>query len=71
MNVTKHPKKACFVTDDAPEWFEKQAIKYRTDWIKSQIYEYFGVSSLKEIEPAKFAAWAKQHGFALPSIFKG
>lgn len=55
----------------APEWFEKQAIKYRTDWLKSEIYAYFDVGSLKEIEPAEFAAWAKQHGFALPNIFKG
>lgn len=56
----------------APEWFEKQAIKYRTDWIKSVIYEYFEVGSLKEIEPSEFAAWAKEIGVfnALPNIFK-
>lgn len=57
----------------APEWFEKQAIKYRTDWIKSVIYEYFEVGSLKEIEPSEFAEWAKEIGVfnALPSVFKG
>lgn len=56
--------------ETAPEWFEKQAVKYRTDWIKSEIYAYFDVGSLKEIEPAEFAAWARQNGFNLPSIFK-
>lgn len=35
----------------APEWFEKQAIKYRTNWIKSEIYAYFDVGSLVYSSP--------------------
>lgn len=58
--------------DDAQAWFDKQAVKYRTNWIKSVIYEYFEVSSLKEIEPSEFAEWSKEIGVfnALPSMFK-
>lgn len=57
--------------NDATVWFEKRAVQHRAMWIKSQIYAHFGVGSMKEIEPAEFVAWAKQHGFTLPSIFKG
>lgn len=56
--------------DDAAAWFEKQAVQHRTAWVKSQIYAHFDVGSMKEIEPAEFAEWARQNGFALPSIFK-
>lgn len=59
--------------DDSAAWFERQAVQHRTAWVKSQIYAHFGVGSLKEIEPAEFAAWAKNISVfnALPSIFKG
>ena len=57
----------------AREWFDKKAVEYRTNWIKARLYDYFGVSSLRDIEPALFVDWAKEHDLymALPAVFKG
>ena len=57
----------------AREWFDKKAVEYRTKWVKARLYDYFRVSSLREIEPALFADWAKEQGLymALPAVFKG
>ena len=56
----------------AREWFDKKAVEYRTNWIKARLYDYFGVSSLRDIEPALFVDWAKEHDLymALPAVFK-
>lgn len=39
------------------EFFDKQLVKYRQAWIKSVIYEHFGVSSLSDIDLGEFYAY--------------
>lgn len=73
LGVLQHYGKNVFTPSEAEAWFEKKAAENRTSWIKSRLYEVFGVESLKDVPPADFAAWAKQGGLyhALPAAFKG
>lgn len=56
---------------EAAAWFEMAAAENRTAWIRSEIYAHFGVESLRQIEPEKFAAWIESLGlrYAIPSAF--
>ncbi|MDO5686458.1 MAG: hypothetical protein Q4G42_03590 [Neisseria sp.] len=68
--VLKHHGKSIETEQAAREWFEKKAAQMRTEWLKSRLYEWFGVDSLKDIPPSDFAAWADKHYLPIPAVFR-
>ena len=73
LGLLQHFAKNVFTPSEAAAWFERKAVECRTAWIKAQLYEHFGVDSLKYVPPSDFVAWAKEAGLylALPAVFKG
>ena len=64
--LAKHGKKAWakldFQNKDVREWWEKRAIKYRTEWASTTLAQQLGAARRKECSPAKVAEWYQARG---------
>jgi len=58
--------------EQAKEWFDTMAAKYREEWSTPRLKEILGVSSLKYLEPKKLYDWCNERNLTinLPSCYK-
>ena len=55
-HALQHQKGYGALNEGGIDWFEKQAVMYRTNWVKDWLRSHFCVESIREVDPAVFVA---------------